>query len=56
MTVPDSRRYWRRIAIFKMKVEQRLIARITELETDYDLVEAELRQLINTCTCNKEVN
>lgn len=51
---PDSRGWWRRAALTKQHVLDVLKTRITELETDYDVVETELRERITTCTCGKD--
>lgn len=46
-TVPDSRRWWKNLAQYRQGI-------IDAIRADYDLVEAELKQLVaerESCTC-----
>lgn len=48
--------WWKQLASKRQYIIDVISRRVKELEADYDLVEAELRQRIETCTCNQDVN
>lgn len=45
--------YWRKLSKQRQYIISKLDIRITQLEADYDLVETELRELIETCKCER---
>ncbi|MGG5172682.1 hypothetical protein ACQR35_10955 [Pseudarthrobacter sp. J1738] len=52
----DSRAWWKQRARQKDFVIKAMDYRIKQLEADYDLIESELRDRVETCTCMKDVN
>ena len=52
----DSRRWWMHQAKNRQYIIDVIGRRIQQLEADYDLVEAELRQRVEACTCHKDGN
>lgn len=48
--------WWRQLASRRQYIIDVISRRVKELEADYDLVEAELRQRIESCTCQKDVD
>lgn len=52
--VYDSRAWWKKKALNRQNALTKITARLAEAEADYDTVEAELRQRINSCTCQRE--